>query len=74
MLVVVNWGDGGDIASTRFEEALAVASAAAVVAGRFFLVGNKRRGGAMGNTPRSTRKAAAVESKRFQQSNMTTDH
>ena len=66
-------GDGGEIASTRLEDALPEASAAAVVADRFLLVGNKRRGG-MGNTPRSTRKAAAVESKRFQQSNIMLYH
>ena len=72
MLVVVNWGDGGDIASTRLEDALADASAAAaaVVAGRFFRVGNNRRGG-MGDTPRRTRKAPYSNNLR---SNMMTDH
>ena len=41
----------------RCDDALADADAAAVVSGRFFLVGKRRRGG-MGDTPRRTRKAA----------------
>ena len=55
-MLAVSRGDGGEIA----EDALA--DAAAVVCGRFFLVGKRRRGG-IGDTPRRSRIRKAPNSK-----------